>query len=176
KRRDRRAPGHHQAHGEAAPGDRIRRAARSDDTGVRLVTQTFNSRGNSARPTLVGREAAEWLVALSDPECTREEREAFIAWLRRSNLHVEEFLRVSELTGNLAHYRFWPDDPVADLIASARAGNLEGVARIGTSTKPATQSSETSDSVRHKRRRISLAWAASLAIVLFALGVIAGMF
>ena len=140
------------------------------------MTQTFNNRGHGARPTAVAREAAEWLVALSDTECTREEREEFIAWLRRSNLHVEEFLRISELTGNLAHYRFWPDDSVADLIASARAADREGVARIGTSTSPTIQSPEPSNSSTRGRWRISLALAASLAIVSLAVGVIAGMF
>jgi transmembrane sensor len=140
------------------------------------VTKAFNNLGAGARPTVVAREAAEWLVTLSDTECTHEEREEFITWLRRSNLHVEEFLRISELTGNLAHYRFWPEDSVAELISSARAGNSAGVARIGTSARPAIQSSETSDSSTRGRWRISLALVASLAIVSLAVGVIAGMF
>ena len=140
------------------------------------MTQVFNNRGHGARPTAVAREAAEWLVTLSDTECTHEQREEFIAWLRRSNLHVEEFLRISELTGNLAHYRFWPDDSVADLIASARAGDRDGVARIGSSTKPPIESSESSTSLKRSRWPGSAALAASLAIVLLAAGVIAGMF
>jgi transmembrane sensor len=132
------------------------------------VTKAFNNPGNGARHAAVAREAAGWLVTLSDSECTREEREEFIAWLRRSNLHVEEFLRISELTGTLAHYRFWPDDPVVDLIARARAGDREGVVRIGTwqSSAVATRG----------RWRAFLALAASLAILSLALGVIAGMF
>lgn len=140
------------------------------------MTKPFNNPGNGARYAVVAREAAEWLVTLSDSECTREEREEFIAWLRRSNLHVEEFLRISELTGTLAHYRFWPDDPVDDLIARARAGDREGVVRIGTSTRPATQPSQSPEVSTRGRRRAFLALAASLAIVSLAVGVIAGMF
>ena len=140
------------------------------------MSNAFNNTGNGARHAVVAREAAEWLVTLSDSECTREEREEFIAWLRRSNLHVEEFLRISELTRTLAHYRFWPDDSVADLIASARAADCEGVVRIGTSIRPAMQSSQSSESCTRGRWRTSLALAASFAIVSLAVGVIAGMF
>ena len=140
------------------------------------MTKVFNNLGHGARPTVVARESAEWLVTLSDAECTREEREEFITWLRRSNLHVEEFLRISELTGNLAHYRFWPDDSVTDLIANARAGNSDGVARIGASARPTIQPSATPDSSMRGRWRVSLALAASLVIVSLAVGVISGMF
>jgi len=143
---------------------------------VKLVSQVFNNPGGGARHAVVAREAAEWLVRLSDSECTREEREEFIAWLRRSNLHVEEFLRISELTGTLAHYQSWPDDSVADLIASARAGDSAGVVRIGTSSRPDMQLSESSGPATRGRWRVFLALAASLAIVTLAVGVVAGMF
>jgi transmembrane sensor len=141
------------------------------------VTTAFNNRGNGRRPTAIAREAAEWLVALSDTECTREQREQFITWLRRSNLHVEEFLRISELTGTLAHYPFWPDDSVADLIASARAAEREGVARrIGTSIHPAIAPSKSSNSFARRRWRASVVLAASLMIVVLTVGVMTGMF
>jgi transmembrane sensor len=129
--------------------------------------------GSGTRHPFVAREAAEWLVVLSDSECTRQEREEFVAWLRRSNLHVEEFLRISELTQGLSHYRSWPADSVADLIATARAGDFAGVVRIGTPRRHDAESSGQSTSGRWRPR---LGVAASLAIILLTVGVLAGMF
>ena len=143
------------------------------------MTQGSDNPGTSSgtRHPFVAREAAGWLVVLSDSECTREEREEFVAWLRRSNLHVEEFLRISELTKGLSNYArkraFWPDDSVADLIARARAGDFAGVVRIGTPRSHAAESSGQSTRGRWLPR---LAVAASLAIILLTVGVIAGMF
>lgn len=129
--------------------------------------------GSGTRHPFVAREAAGWLVVLSDSECTPEEREEFVAWLRRSNLHVEEFLRISELSKGLSNYKFWPDDSVADLIAQARAGDLAGVVRIGA---PGSHAAEVSGRSTRSRWRPSLAIAASLAILLLTVGVLAGMF
>jgi len=154
------------------------------------VTKRFDEdvrKGSGTRHSIVAREAAQWLVVLSDSECTREEREEFIAWLLRSNLHVEEFLRISELTGSLARFRFWPDDSVADLIAKARAGSSGAVVHIGAGAAsgravPAGDSladRSVADSARVVPRslwRPCLAAAASLAIISLAVGVIAGMF
>jgi transmembrane sensor len=129
--------------------------------------------GSGTRHPFVAREAAGWLVALSDSECTREEREEFVVWLRRSNLHVEEFLRISELTKGLSNYRFWPEDSVADLIARARAGDFAGVVSIGAS---GSRAAEVSGQSTHGRWRPRMAVAASLAIILLTVGVLAGMF
>jgi len=121
----------------------------------------------------MAREAAGWLVALSDSECTPEEREEFVAWLRRSNLHVEEFLRISELTKGLSNYRLWPEDSVADLIASARAGDCASVVPIGAR---ASHARDVSGPPTHGRWRPRMAVAASLVIILLTVGVLAGMF
>ena len=133
--------------------------------------------GSGTRHSFVAREAAGWLVVLSDSECTREEREEFVAWLRRSNLHVEEFLRISELTKGLSNYArkraFWPEDSVADLIASARAGDFTGVVRIGA---PGSHAAEPSRQSTRGRWHLRLGVAASLAIVSLIVGVLAGMF
>ncbi|MFL6603685.1 MAG: FecR family protein [Steroidobacteraceae bacterium] len=130
-------------------------------------------KGRGSRHSIVAREAAQWLVVLPDAECTREEREEFIAWLRRSNLHVEEFLRISELTGSLVRFKFWPDDPVADLIAQARAGNSGAVVHIRAASGRAAESGR---AVQRRLWRPSLAVVASLATISLAVGVIAGMF
>lgn len=133
--------------------------------------------GSGTRHPLVAREAAGWLVVLSDSECAREDREEFVAWLRRSNLHVEEFLRISELTRGLSNYArkraFWPDDSVADLIAKARAGDFTGVVRLGA---PTCHTAEVTGQSTRGGWRPRLGVAASVAVLLLTVGVLAGMF
>ena len=140
------------------------------------MTQGSDNPSGGSRHPFVAREAAQWLVVLSDSECTQEEREEFVAWLRRSNLHVEEFLRISELTRSLSNYAhkraLWPEDSVADLIARARAGDSANVVRIGAPEGPAAQVSGPSTRGRHPR----VVLAASLAILLLTVGVLVGMF
>jgi transmembrane sensor len=117
-------------------------------------------------------EAAQWLVQLCDPECTHDERQQFVAWLRRSNLHVEEFLRISELTNGLAERAAWPEDSVPDLIARARNANFDAVTRITPSNVSRSDAPNTPKDSRPLRR---LAWAASLVAGILVIGVIAGM-
>lgn len=117
-------------------------------------------------------EAAQWLVLLCDPECTYDERQEFVAWLRRSNLHVEEFLRISELTNGLAERATWPEDSVADLIARARNANVDAVTRITPSNVSGSGPPNTPKGGRPLRR---VAWVASLAAGFLVIGVIAGM-
>jgi transmembrane sensor len=137
------------------------------------VTQGSDNPIGGSRQPFLAREAAEWLVVLSDSEGTREEREEFVAWLRRSNLHVEEFLRISELTRSLSNYRYWPEDSVADLIARTRAGDFASVVRIGA---PESSAAQVSGPSPRARRRPRLVMAASLAILLLTVGVLVGMF
>jgi len=140
------------------------------------VTRGFDKdvrRGSGGRYSIVMQEAAQWLVVLSEAECTREEREEFIAWLRLSNVHVEEFLRISELTGRLARCRVWPDDSVTDLIARARAGNSGAVVPIGAMSGRVAHSKR----VAPRNRWLPyVAAAASFVIVSLAIGVTAEMF
>jgi len=65
-------------------------------------------------------EAALWLTVCSDPNATDADRAAFVDWLRRSNLHVEEFLRLSAMTRRLSGSSLWPEDTVQELIACAQ--------------------------------------------------------
>jgi transmembrane sensor len=58
---------------------------------------------------------------LSDPVCTLKDRQAFVAWLKRSNLNVEEFLRISSLTRRLHDSTLWPHTRIEDLIAAAQS-------------------------------------------------------
>src|SRR5687768_975396 len=70
----------------------------------------------------VADEASDWLAVLTDTACTDEERQSFVAWLKRSNLHVEEFLLISMLTQRLTRPDLWPPADIQELIAQATGG------------------------------------------------------
>lgn len=74
--------------------------------------------------------AAHWLAVLSDEKCTEAERRQFFVWLRASGQHVDEFLRLSRLDGQLSHRQLWPDIGVAELVAAARASGEGNVATL----------------------------------------------
>ncbi len=46
-------------------------------------------------------EAAEWFLELQDTHVSPEQQEAFSEWLRRSPVHIEEFLQLTALHGDL---------------------------------------------------------------------------
>lgn len=83
-------------------------------------------------------EAAEWLATLTDSACSAEERQGFAAWLRRSNLHVEEFLRLSVLARHLNEPSIWNDVSVATLVTEALASK-DVIAHVARSGKGARQ-------------------------------------
>jgi transmembrane sensor len=80
-------------------------------------------------------EAAEWLATLTDPSCTEDERQRFVEWLRRSNLHVDEFLRISSLAKRLTRSKIWPRDQIEALIAQATAPDGNTVAQLPASSR-----------------------------------------
>jgi transmembrane sensor len=75
--------------------------------------------GGTRRQASVADAAAEWFATLSDAQCTSEEREQFADWLRRSNLHVEEFLRISVFARQLGEPSLWSRESVEQLVAQA---------------------------------------------------------
>jgi transmembrane sensor len=77
----------------------------------------------------VADEAAEWLATLTDSACTRDEQQAFISWLRRSNLHVEEFLRISALTQQLTRLKLLPHEDIEELLRRTSTGST-GVGQV----------------------------------------------
>src|SRR5262245_14428980 len=64
-------------------------------------------------------QAAEWLLTFKEPDVSRSEKELFVAWLRRSPVHVEEFLRISSLDGELSGRRL--DVDIDALIAECQS-------------------------------------------------------
>lgn len=74
----------------------------------------------------VPEQAAHWWIVLHEDSCTREDREAFAAWVRRSPERVEAYLRVNMLMGTLqSKHRQWSDTPAEELIRAARASSAE---------------------------------------------------
>jgi transmembrane sensor len=49
----------------------------------------------------VAAEATEWFISLQEAEMSPGQREAFVEWLRRSPVHVEEFLQLTALHSHL---------------------------------------------------------------------------
>ena len=139
-----------------------------------MTSRFDNHTGNdSAAPAAAARAAAEWLVILSDSDSTNEERLDFINWLRRSNLHVEEFLRVSQLMQELAGSQSWPQDSITELIEKARALDSNKVTRLAAATE---RNSAPRPAVSPQRRLVQRALAASIVIVLLISGVVIAMF
>ena len=91
--------------------------------------------GGTRRQASVADTAAEWFATLQDPECTREEREEFADWLRRSNLHVEEFLRISVFVRQLGEQSLWGKQSVEELVAQALS-HQNTVATLGVAQQP----------------------------------------
>jgi transmembrane sensor len=133
--------------------------------------------GCAARAPAIADEAAEWLATLTDSGCTEDERHAFVAWLRRSNLHVEEFLRISTLARRLSGPGALPPADVAELVRRAKE-SLSSTARVtdmssrsAASREPTPHASETHRSPESPRapnarraRRMPLRWAIAASI------------
>ena len=113
--------------------------------------------------------AAEWLATLSDSACTDEERQQFATWLRRSNLHVEEFLRLSVLARKLGEPAVWADASARQLIAAAKASSAP-VAHLPNSPGSASNAAPNAGQSRRTRWMLPAAAAAGalVAIALFA--------
>jgi len=109
--------------------------------------------------------AAHWLSVLSDENCTEAERRQFFAWLRSSGQHVDEFLRLSRLSGRLNQRELWPSADVAELIAAAKASGEGNVTPLDFSPEV----------VASRRPRTSMRWslAAAVACVFVVVGLIA---
>lgn len=110
--------------------------------------------------------AAHWLSVLSDENCTEAERKQFFAWLRASGQHVDEFLRLSRLTGRMNQRALWPGADVAELIAAAKASGE------GNVTALEFQSHEVV--ARPERKIMQWPLAAAIACVVVLVGLIAG--
>jgi transmembrane sensor len=115
----------------------------------------------------VAREAAEWFIHLQGAD-SREQQEAFADWLRRSPVHVEEFLQLAALHGDLARL---PD-----------LNDLEGAAEpAGNNIIPISFGAELMDTAaagparsRSARSSVRLAVAAAIGVITLGTWLISG--
>lgn len=83
---------------------------------------------HSSLHTTVAADAADWFVTLQAQDVLPADKEAFAGWLRRSPVHVEEFLRLTALQGDLARLPELKTTDVARLISeAAQEGASENV-------------------------------------------------
>jgi transmembrane sensor len=105
-------------------------------------------------------EASEWwhrLGTRTPATLSKSEREEFTQWLRESPLHVSEMLHMARVQDALERFELWKDIAHED-IAEPRAA----VVRIDACRAP--------QEPPPPRRRVRLAWVASLVCVLAAAG------
>jgi transmembrane sensor len=79
----------------------------------------------------VARQAAEWVVAIQDSEPEHEVRAEFLAWLKASPVHVEEYFGVALVARDFRAAVEGAEDSLAPLLEMARA-DAAGSVVLGT--------------------------------------------
>lgn len=75
----------------------------------------------------VASQAADWFVANQDPAPEYADRAAFVAWLRSSPIHVEEYLGIALVARDLRTAADQSDAGLEALLEQARAEESDGV-------------------------------------------------
>jgi transmembrane sensor len=75
----------------------------------------------------VAQQAGTWFIANHSGSPSQSESAAFLAWLRASPIHVEEYLGVALVAHDLPAAADDPQMPLEALIESARADDTDGV-------------------------------------------------
>src|SRR5262245_48839897 len=60
-----------------------------------------SDRRENRKRELISQEAAEWFVRMKDPRVPFDDRQRFLRWLKQSQVHVAEYLRVASIDGNV---------------------------------------------------------------------------
>jgi transmembrane sensor len=60
-----------------------------------------SDRRDRRKRELISQEAAEWFARMKDPHVPLEDRQRFLRWLKQSQVHVAEYLRVASIDGNV---------------------------------------------------------------------------
>lgn len=102
-----------------------------------------------SKPVAVAEQAAEWLVEFECGPLSDAQRREFISWLKRSPVHVEEFLQISAIHEQLADVPALKDS-LEDLLAEAEETvvTLPGAPQADVLGK---------ENERHSSRRFALA-------------------
>ena len=69
--------------------------------------------------------ASQWLVRLSSPDVSLKERREFVAWLKRSPVHLHEYLRMERTWAELAEVDADKRLSVAELLAAEDSNVIE---------------------------------------------------
>jgi transmembrane sensor len=124
-------------------------------------------------PAEVPREqAAEWFINLQGSEVSRADQEAFADWLRRSPVHVEEFLRLTALQGDLARLPELKNLDVAQLLASLDADPNANVVDFKAEVSAAPRGESQKSPLPRSRPGPRVIWATGAAFALIAMGVV----
>lgn len=112
----------------------------------------------------IAQQAAAWFVSNRDPDEARARAQEFLAWLRASPAHVQEYLAVSQLARSLADEV--PAPAVEQLVRDANAGAdnvvpLQAFRPVGATARPGWRSG----------RRVLSALAASVVVAVIGLAV-----
>ena len=112
--------------------------------------------------TAVAQQAGTWFIANQSGSLAQAERAAFVAWLKASPIHVEEYLGVALIAHDLPAAAEDPQVPLESLIELARADDSDVVSPDAPLTKrePVPE---------RMRARYSWAFAASTAAVVLLL-------
>src|SRR5262245_61678894 len=60
-----------------------------------------SDRRDRRKRELISQEAAEWFARMKDPHVPFDDRQRFLRWLKQSQVHVAEYLRVASIDGNV---------------------------------------------------------------------------
>jgi transmembrane sensor len=121
---------------------------------------------NGSKP--VSEQAAEWYVELDEPPHDDDVRQRFLAWLKQSPQHIQEFLAIAELERAVAGQ----SSSIVELVAEVEAATgRQAVAFLG---EPAPDSAPAKHRVV-KRRWPLVAWASAAGVAALVLLFVAGM-
>ena len=78
----------------------------------------------------VAQQAGTWFIANQSGSLEQAERAAFVAWLKASPIHVEEYLGVALIAHDLPAAMDEPDLPLESLLEMARTDDTNGVVSL----------------------------------------------
>ena len=86
-----------------------------------------SDRRETRKRDLISQEAAEWFARMKDPNVPLDDRQRFLRWLKQSQVHVAEYLRVADIDGDLrrAALTFAMTDNVPSNVVPLFAGESE---------------------------------------------------
>ena len=111
----------------------------------------------------VAQQAAEWFVANQSGPLDYAERASFVAWLKTSPVHVEEYLGVALVARDLPAATSKAEISLESLLESARADDAAGVASISL---PVRKAERRATGMWIAQRRAAFALAACAMLVL----------